>query len=280
MKRKINLKIGMSPREQEAYFSLLNRERVVTTIKQVAADQGITEENARKVLFNLDRKKVLYRIFRGCYVVIPPDMLYKRSSFINDPHIIIDQLMEVIGQKYYVGYQSAANLYGAAHQLPFTLSVVVSKQRKPLSLGESKIEFRKISEKNFFGVERMKYLNSFLNVSGIEKTILDCVDRYDLCGGIDEVCRTISNMGGKIESKKLLNYLSKLKSRPVAQRLGFILDKLNQSSYGIDKDLITGVEKYAGKKKYLLEPESGGKGKISKRWSIIENVNCMRWEHA
>jgi predicted transcriptional regulator of viral defense system len=74
--------------------------------------------------------------------------------------------------------------------------------------------------------------------------------------------------------------LSKSKSRPVAQRLGFILDKLNQSSYGIDKDLITGVEKYAGKKKYLLEPESGGKGKISKRWGIIENVNCMRWEHA
>jgi predicted transcriptional regulator of viral defense system len=280
MKRKIDLKVGMSPREQDVYFSLLNKERAVTTIGQVSSDHSITGENARKILFNLDRKKVIYRIFRGCYVVIPPDMLYKRSGFINDPHVIIDQLMEVIGGKYYVGYQSALHLHGLSHQLPFTLSVAVLKQRKPLVLGGSRIEFRKISEKNFFGIERMKYLNSFLNVSDVEKTLIDCVDRYDLCGGIDEICRTISDMRGKIKSEKLLDYLGRLKSKPAAQRLGFMLDKLNESGYGIDENLIAGVEKYAGKKKYLLEPKSGGEGKLSKRWGIIENVNCMGWEHA
>ena len=148
MKRRIDMKIGMSPREQDVYFSLLNRGRTVTTIKQAASDQGITEGNARKVLFTLERKKVLYRIFEGCYVVIPPDMLYDRTGFINDPHIIIDHLMQVVSEKYYVGYQSAFHLHGAAHQLPFNLSVVVLRQRKPLNLGNIKIEFRKTSEKN------------------------------------------------------------------------------------------------------------------------------------
>ncbi len=280
MRRKIDMEIGMSPREQDVYFSLLNKELGVATIKQVVSDHNISTENARKILFCMAKKKILYRIFKGCYIVIPPDMLYGKSDFINDPYMIIDQLMGVIGQKYYVGYQSAAQLHGAAHQLPFTLSVVVLKQRKSLKLGGSKIEFRKMSGKNFFGIERMKYSNSFLDVSDIEKTILDCVNRYDLCGGVDEVCRTISNMREKIKPGKLLNYLGRLNSRAVAQRVGFILDKLNISGYGVNESLISGVEKHIGNKRYLLEPGSGGNGKISGRWNIIENVNCMGWEHA
>lgn len=278
--KRVELKIGMTSREQWVYFSLLNRERVVTTIKQVALDQKISEGNARRVLFSLARKGVLYRIFKGCYVVIPPDMLYDKSSFINDPYIIIDQLMEVVNQKYYVAYQSAIHLHGIAHQLPFALSVVVLKQRKPLKLGESRIEFRKVSKRDFFGIRRMKYSNVFLNVSDIEKTILDCVIRYDLCGGIDEVCRAISDAGEKIKPRRLLNYIEKMNCRSVSQRLGFILDKLDQSGYKIDKKLIAGVEKHIGKKTYLLDPRSRKKGKVSKRWKIIENIDCMSWEHA
>ena len=47
----------MNPREQDVYFSLLNKERAVTTIRQVASDQGITEKNARKSIFGLAKKK-------------------------------------------------------------------------------------------------------------------------------------------------------------------------------------------------------------------------------
>jgi len=270
----------MTHREQKVYFSLLNRERVVTTIKQVVLDQKISEGNARRVLFSLARKGALYRIFKGCYVVIPPDMLYDRSSFINDPYIIIDQLMETVNQKYYVAYQSAMHLHGIAHQLPFVLSVAVLKQRKPLKLGESKIEFRKVSECDFFGIQRMKYSNVFLNVSDMEKTVLDCVKRYDICGGIDDVCRAISDAGEKIKSRKLLNYIDKMNRMSVSQRTGFILDKLDRSGYKIDKRLIAGVEKYTGKKTYLLDPKSRRRGNVSRRWKIIENVDCMGWEHA
>ncbi len=277
--KRTKLNAGMTPREQGVYFSLLNREKVVTTIKQVALDQKISDGNARRVLFSLARKCILYRIFKGCYVVIPPDMLYDRSSFINDPHIIIDQLMEVVNQKYYVAYQSAMHLHGIAHQIPFTLSVAVLKQRKPLKLGESRIEFRKVSKRDFFGIQQMRYSNAFLNVSDMEKTILDCVMRYDLCGGMDEVCRAISDAGKKIKSGKLLDYMDKLDCKPVSQRLGFILDKLDQSGYKVDKKLIAGVEKRAGKKTYLLDPKSGKKGKASRRWKIIENIDCMSWEH-
>jgi len=277
--KRIELRIGMTPREQEVYFSLLNRERVVITIREVALDQKISEGNARKVLFSLARKGVLYRIFKGCYVVIPPDMLYKRSSFINDPHVIIEQLMEVLNQRYYVAYQSAMHLHGIAHQLPFTLSVAVLKQRKPLKLNESRIEFRKISERDFFGIQRMKYSDTFLNVSDMEKTILDSIARYDLCGGIDEVCRSISDIR-EIKSRKLLSYLDRMNRKPVVQRLGFILDRLDQSGYRIDRKLIADIEKRTGKKTYLLDPKSKKKGKVSKRWKIIENMDCMGWEHA
>lgn len=278
MRKKLgDLKIKMSPREQEAYFSLLNREKSVVTAEQIAKDQSINEGNARKILHSLARKKILFRVGKGIYIVIPPDMLYDREKFVNDPYLVIDQLMQTLNERYYVGYQSAAQLHGIAEQLPMAAVVAVVRQRRTILMGNSRIEFKKISDKMFFGFERMKYSNSFLNISDKEKTIIDLVDRYDLCGGLDEVARTISNSLNKINPKKMISHLNKVKTSSIKQRLGFVLDKLYQNGYKVDLGLLKVLEKHVSNKAYLLDTAAHRKGKLSKKWNILENIDVMRW---
>jgi len=266
----------MSHKEQEVYFSLLNQERKIVTIKHLT---GMSEGYARKLLFNLSRKKALYRIAKGCYILIPSDMIANPSKFINDPCIIMDQLMGVFEEKYYVGYQSAAYLHGIAEQIPFTVSVAIQDQRRPLRIGSQKIEFRKVSTSKFFGIERMNYSGSFLNVSDFEKTIIDCLERYDLCGGIDEVTRTISNAVDRIDGKRLIEYLGRVGSKPLWHRLGFILDKLFQSNYKVNKKILFDIYSHLSNRIYPLDPKAGSGG-LSKKWKIVENVNCVSWLHA
>ncbi len=278
MRKKLrDLKIKMSPREQEAYFSLVNKEKSVATAGQIAKDQRIKEGNARKILHSLARKKILFRAGKGIYIVIPPDMLYDREKFVNDPYLLIDQLMQTLGERYYVGYQSAAQLHGIAEQLPMVAIVAVVRQRRPIRMGNSRIEFRKISDKMFFGIERMKYSNSYLNISDKEKTIIDLVDRYDLCGGLDEAARTISNSLDKINTQKMISHLNNVKTHSVKQRLGFVLDKLYQNGYKVDPGLLKELEKHVSKKAYLLDTAAPRKGKLSRKWNILENIDVMRW---
>ncbi|MFW6120298.1 MAG: type IV toxin-antitoxin system AbiEi family antitoxin domain-containing protein, partial [Petrotogales bacterium] len=234
---------------------------------------------ARKMLFSLNKKGALYRIAKGCYIVIPPDMIANPSKFINDPYLVIDQLMEIFDEKYYVGYQSAAQLHGIAEQMPLSVSVVVLNQRRPLHFGNQRIGFRKVSKAKFFGVERIKYSGSFLNISDKEKTIIDCLERYDLCGGIDEVARMISNALENINGKKLLEYLKRFGNQPLLQRMGFILDRLLQNGFDIDKELLKDMEKLVGRRAYYLDPKMKGNGRYSKRWKIFENVDPISWLH-
>jgi len=266
----------MSHKEQEIYFSLLNMGKKVVSINQLSS---MSRGYARKMLFSLNKKGALYRIAKGCYIVISPDMIANPLKFINDPYLVLDQLMEIFDEKYYVGYQSAAQLHGIAEQMPLSISVIILNQKRPLHFGNQRINFRKVSKSKFFGVERIKYLDSFLNISDKEKTIIDCLERYDLCGGIDEVTRMISNALEDINRKKLLEHLKQFGDTPLLQRMGFILEELLQNGFNIDKGLFNDMEKFVSRRKYYLDPKMKGDGRYSKRWKIIENVDPLSWLH-
>jgi len=109
--------------EQTIYFAC-QRQGINLLDADIAARLvDVSREHAVNLLSSMARKRALHRIGRGCYVVIPPDVLYGRQTYVVDPHVIIDALMvaDGAGDAYYVAYQSAAALHGAAHQLPLAV---------------------------------------------------------------------------------------------------------------------------------------------------------------
>jgi len=238
---------------------------------------GVSRGHAVKLLSSMARKNALHRVGRGRYAVIPPDVLYGRRSYIVDPHLILDELMQSNGVdgRYYVAYQSAAAIHGAAHQLPFVLLVTVPQQRRPIALGRARIQFVQLKQEKFFGFQQTTYHDVPLNVSDPEKTILDCLERFDLCGGVAEVARTISVLIEEVERDKLLDYLQRMDNQALAQRLGLILERLS-TAQEIEGDLIAGIARQVGEYVYPLDPhgpEAGGV--LEGRWRIRENVDIL-----
>lgn len=269
-------RITLSHTEQTVYFALLKHGSVVVNSGILASSLKIPFARAKNLLSILAKKGALSRIGKGRYVVIPPDVLYERKSFVQDPYIVVDSFMENLNEKYYIAYQSAAHLHGIAEQLPFIVRAAVLKQRKSFSVGKTKVEYVTLKQKKFFGIQRIRYREYFLNESDLEKTLLDCLDRPEFCGGISEVTRTISNAIERIDKKRLLDYLEKFDNYALAQRLGFVLEKLKKE-YPVDESLLKKIERFRSAYVYLLDPFSEKRGKVSKRWNIIENVNCLSW---
>lgn len=269
--------IQLSHLEQTIYFAC-QRQGINLLDADIATRLvDVSREHAVNLLSSMARKRALHRIGRGRYVVIPPDVLYGRNTYVVDPHVIIDELLvaDGAGDAYYVAYQSAATLHGAAHQLPFALMVAVPQQRRPIELGRAQIDFVQLQRSKLFGFHKTTYEEARLNVSHREKTILDCLERFDLCGGVDEVARTISVLVEEIAADRLLDYLTRMDNQALIQRLGFILERLS-TLQTVDEDLIVGIARLVGEYTYPLDPHGPDSGKVDARWRVRENIDLLR----
>jgi len=269
--------IQLSHLEQTVYFACQRRGVNLLDAGVVTRTAGISRKHAVNLLSSMARKGALYRIGRGRYAVIPPDVLYERKSYVIDPYLIIDELMKAdgAGQTYYVAYQSAAAIHGAAHQLPFVLMVAIPHQRRPIELGQARIQFVQLKPQKIFGSQEMPYHEARLNVSDREKTILDCLERFDLCGGIDEVARTISVLAEEVESGRLLDYLGRMDNQALTQRLGLILERLS-AVQAVDEGLVANIARLVGEHVYPLDPHGPAGGSLDARWRVRENVDVLR----
>jgi predicted transcriptional regulator of viral defense system len=268
--------IQLSHLEQTVYFASQRQGMNLLDAGTVVGLVGVSRGHAVKLLSSMARKNALHRVGRGRYAVIPPDVLYGRRSYIVDPHLILDELMQSNGVdgRYYVAYQSAAAIHGAAHQLPFVLLVTVPQQRRPIELGRARIQFVQLKPEKFFGFQQTTYHDVPLNVSDPEKTILDCLERFDLCGGVAEVARTISVLIEEVERDKLLDYMRRMDNQALAQRLGLILERLS-TVQEIERGLIDAIARQVGEHVYPLDPHEPEAGVLDGRWRIRENVDIL-----
>jgi predicted transcriptional regulator of viral defense system len=271
-----NSRLKLSPIEQKAYFALLKRGSIITRVEDLSSLLGVSPAWAKNILSKLARHGAAQRAGRGKYVVIPADVMYGRKSYVADPLVLVSEEMK--GTEYYAAYYSAAHVHGLTEQMPFKTTVAVLKQMRSIGIGNISVSFVNLKKSRFFGCEEVKYLNVTLNVSDLEKTIVDCVDRPELCGGIPEVVRTLSNAfeSGRVDCQRLVSYVRKFRSHAVAQRLGFIIEYLKERrKIRVESEILDDLLQLTGSKIYPLDIKASKKGEISKKWKILNNAGYL-----
>ncbi len=269
--------ISLSHVEQTAYFLSLRLGKRIVNTDFISSHLRISKNYAKDLLYSLAKKDAVVKLAKGTYLLVHPEILYGRKGFSEDPLLIIDELMSELERSYYVAYISAAHVHGIAHQLPFTFHIAVTKRRRNIRASGISIRFVTVKKDRFFGIQDMKYADRKLKVSNLEKTILDCLERPELCGGISDLAVMIYDSAERIEWQKLVDYVKLFNNGALAQRLGCILEKLMRQGLNVDKKVIASLHKLLDKKfVYSLEPKLPKKGKLNRNWMIIENVKIVK----
>jgi predicted transcriptional regulator of viral defense system len=264
--------IQLSHLEQTVYFAALRQGFHVLDVERVEALTPISRGHASKLLAAMAHKGALYRVGRGRYVVIPSDVLYGRQTFVADPFQIADELLRREGvTEYYVAYQSAALVYGAANQLPQALLVALPGQRRPMALGRAEIIFVQVQRAKFFGSQGIRYHDALLRISDREKTLLDCLDRFDLSGGMEEVVHTIGALLPEVDPNRLLAYTPAMQNQALVHRLGYILAMLALEQT-VPATLLDGLADLVGPGTYPLDPHGPPGGPTHARWRVRANI--------
>jgi predicted transcriptional regulator of viral defense system len=268
--------LELSPVEQKAYFALLKRGSIIARVDDVSSSLGVSPSWAKNILSKLARHGAVQRVGRGKYVVIPADVMYGRKSYVADPLVLASELMK--GNEYCVAYCSAAHVHGLTEQMPFRTTVAVLKQMRPIEVGNVSVSFVTLKKPKFFGCEDVKYLDVTLKVSDLEKTVVDCVDRPELCGGLSEVVRILLNAfeDKRMNYQKLVSYVKRFGSHAVAQRLGFILQYLKERKrIRVDSEVFDGLLQLVGSKVYPLDVKASRVGGVSRKWKILNNAGYL-----
>ena len=249
---------------------LYNENKPVFMIDDIVRINKTSRPNAAKLVFDLIKRKVIHRLKKGKYIIIPQE-LGSADTFIGNLYVMAKEIVNT--QNYYIAFYSAMKYWGMTTHPVIKVFIVTSKRQFPPQELADRISFVFVDKKNIWGV-KSKWITktATVNISDIEKTIVDALSHPEYCGGITEVAKGIWLVKDKINFKRLIKYTLKYNKKVVAKRLGYILEIL-----GIDAgDTFTKLKTYVSNRYDLLDPTSTKKSIDKNSWHLIDNIGSKQ----
>jgi len=132
----------------------------------------------------------------------------------------------------------------------------------------------RVTPRKFFGIIERTAGERRFSVTNREKTLVDALDRPDLCGGIRQVMEMLP--AAEVEWGKVETYIEKMGSGAIYKRMGFIVEFLGEKARipGRERRLSAWRSRLTGG--YApLEPGSRLSGPANNRWLVRVNVPAL-----
>jgi predicted transcriptional regulator of viral defense system len=260
---------GLSSRESFLLSSLARKDKNIFTTQEATEVLG---SDAAGVMYSLIKKKWVLSLKKGLYAVVPLEAGVKGAeSFIVHNFVVASYLAE----PYCIGFWSALNHHGLSDQIPVDTFIQTISPRKPIRFLNSTFIFVQLRPDKLFAINEVVMEGREINITNPEKTVADCLDHPEHCGGLEEIARSIFFNHEELDFKKIRKYSLKLGNRTIFKRLGYILETVGLlDHYG---HAVKGIELSKGYS--ILDPLGPRHGRHNEKWKVVVNVeiNCERW---
>ncbi len=219
---------------------------------------NLSTKSVQKVLYRLQQSGAIERIEKGKYLIIP--LGAEKGKYTLHEFVIGSLLVE----PYSIAYWSALNYYGLTEQIPTTVFIQTITRKFNTNPNVFGVQYKiiKIKKEKIFGIRKEWIEETQINITDKEKTIIDCLDKPQYCGGIIEVAKALKN--NKFNQKKLQNYAKRIGNSGVLRRLGYLCELLN---------IKIKLPKLNTRNYLLLDPTMPEKGSKSAKWRLIINLD-------
>ncbi|MDR6301695.1 type IV toxin-antitoxin system AbiEi family antitoxin domain-containing protein [Mesonia maritima] len=216
----------------------------------------------------IEKNKVL-NLRKGFYLILTP----RYSSFRKLPiNLYINKLFDYLDRNYYLGFYSAAKAYGASHQQS-QRDYVMTSSPKLLDIQKSAIDIRFLTtsawpEQNILS---KKSDAGTYQISSPALTLADLVHYQNKLGGLNRMLSTIEELMEESTQKDLENLLSWYSNKATLQRLGFLLDEINQKN-GLSTLIFQHLENQKIHPVLLKPTNQQRPGSVDNKWKVDINL--------
>jgi len=117
------------------------------------------------------------------------------------------------------------------------------------------------------GVQAMDRMGLDLRVTTLERTCVDALDRPDLCGGWEEVFRSLESVP-YLDLEALVAYALKLRSATVAAKVGWFLE-LNAKRLDVPERVLRRLRSHAPQSRQYLDRGAKRGHRLASGWNLM-----------
>ena len=255
---------GLSTRESQVLSRLASEGRQIITSSDIADVLDISRKSAKDMAYALKEKGWLERVAHGKYLILPlaagENPVYTAHEF-----VIASALVEPM----YIGYWTAMDHHGLTEQLPRTVYIVTTARAREREIHGVPYRPVSVTEQKFFGYQPTAVGSNRVNVSSIEKTLVDCADHPEFCGGISELAKAMQNaVETRCSWDRVVEYLRRVGNGAATKRLVYLADQLNIDLPEYDELVENFTTGYP-----LLDPTREATGTRDSKYQLRLNVD-------
>ncbi|MDD3005238.1 type IV toxin-antitoxin system AbiEi family antitoxin [Flavobacterium sp.] len=252
---------------EEYIDSVRAKGRYAFTLEELKGKLEVTDKAILQNLYRLKLKNKIVQIRKGFYTILPAE--YSRYGVIPS-NMYLDDMMQSLNRKYYLGLISAAAIHGASHQQSMETFVITEKPAlRDIKNKKLKINFLVKNEWNKEDIKQVKTEAGYINVSSPELTALDLLYYVDKLG-MNRIITILKELVEVIKPNILAKTAKNYSQTAAVQRLGYLLE------YELDNEKLSQViySTIADKKgtNIPLMPGKNKKGNTNTKWRIINNI--------
>lgn len=221
----------------------------------------------------------IIRIRRGLYYTVPQGI--DSTTYPVDPFLVASKL----ASDAVLGYRTALAIFGKLHTISNEFIYLSTKLEKSPYIFQD-VKYRKASipiplkkiSKERFGVTSIDRLGQKVFVTSLERTLVDVLDRPNLCGSWEEIWRSLESIE-YFNIEEVLEYAFLLDNATTIAKLGFFLET-HRESLLISEQALEKLLKHCPKKPHYLETQRSTTQKLISKWNIIVPSNLIHrtWE--
>ncbi len=223
----------------------------------------IPRKSAKDMAYALKEKGWLEHIAHGEYLILPlaagENAVYTEHEF-----VIASALVEPM----YVGYWSALNHHGLTEQLSRTVYLATTDRAQERKIHRVTYRPVTVTAQKFFGYQPTAVGSNQVNISSIEKTLVDCADHPEFCGGIGELAKAIQNaVEMRCSWERVIEYLRRVGNGAATKRIVYLADQLDLDFPEYDELVENFTTGYP-----LLDPTREATGTRDSKYQLRLNV--------
>jgi predicted transcriptional regulator of viral defense system len=202
--------------------ALYDKGHTTFTTAEAAQITGLTTALASSLLHKARKRGLVSQLKRGLYLIVPPE-LGSSTEYPGNPYLIARYLVD--DAPYFLSHATAMELHRMVTQPQLVIFVSSTKRIPNQALHGTHFRFVLIKPKDFFGnTKHWITKQEPVEISDLERTVLDGLRHPELCGGITDVAKGLWMRHAEVRVAKLIEYAKRLNVGSVYRRLGYLLE--------------------------------------------------------
>jgi predicted transcriptional regulator of viral defense system len=262
----------VGPQTAALLAGLYDRAQSTFTLGDAQEITGLSSHLASSLLHKAVRRGVGSRRKPGVFVIVPPE-LGSASDYAGDPYLTAKRLA---GEgPCFISHASAMEIHRMVTQPQLVVFASSSKRLRSRTLHGTEFRFVYIRADHYFGTAKHWVTKQeSVDISDLERTVIDGLRQPEYCGGITEVAKGLWMRHQDMKVARLVDYALRIATGAVLRRLGYLLELYAIAPEGELARLRGALtETYAP-----LDPMLPGEGTHLRRWRLQLNITPQELE--